>query len=798
VRVSIDWLRDFVTVDGDAERVASDLTSSGLEVEAVEPAGPPLEGVVVAEVLSVARHPNADRLSVCTVDDGRERVQVVCGAPNVAAGIKAPFARVGATLPGGKSIGAAELRGVQSNGMLCSGKELELPDDANGLLLLERDAPLGQPLADYLRLADAILEVNVTPNRGDCFSVLGIARELAARRGLPLARREPKPVRAGSKERFPVELLAGESCPRFAGRVVRGLRAGARSPLWLRERLRRAGLRAIHPVVDVTNYVMLELGQPLHAYDLDKLSGRIEARFAKAGEALVLLDGRSVDLRDDVLVIADARGPVGLAGVMGGQSTAVSAASTAIFLEGAFFAPQAVAGRARRYGLHTDASLRFERGVDPSQQARAIERATELLTEICGGECGPLVLSEREADAPRRAAVRLRRARVSALLGVEVPDRRIEQLFERLEMRAKRDSEGWRVTPPAFRFDIAIEEDLIEEVGRMIGYDEIPSTPGSALAVLGRATETRVSAERVADLLAARGYAEVVTYSFIDAGLEDAVNPGVVPVTLANPIASDMAVLRRSLWPGLIGAARQNLSHQRARFKLFEVGPQFAVEGEGVRQTAVVAGLAVGSRAPEHWEGTGPDVDFYDVKADVEALLRITGRSAEFAFVAATHPALRPGRTASIVVAGTTVGWLGALHPNLQSRLDRPQHSTAGAIAFALQLEPVFAARVPAFRSYSKFPSIRRDLAIVVDEQVSAATVSTVAREAAGEWLQQVVVFDVYRGTGVDSRRKSIGLGLILQDASRTLTDADADRTMQTVMLRLERELGAKIRTQQS
>jgi len=798
VRVNIDWLRDFVALDGDAESVAADLTSSGLEVEAIEPAGARLDGVVVAEVLAVARHPNADRLAVCTVDDGRERLQVVCGAPNVAAGIKAPFARLGTTLPGGKAIAAAELRGVRSNGMLCSAKELELPDDANGLLLLDVGATLGQTLVEHLRLDDSILEVNVTPNRGDCFSVLGIARELAARRGLPLARREPTPPRAVSKERFPIELLAGERCPRFAGRVVRNLRAGGRSPLWLRERLRRAGVRAIHPVVDVTNYVMLELGQPLHAYDLDKLAGRIEARLAKPGESLVLLDGRSVDLGDDVLVIADARGPVGLAGIMGGQSTAVSAASTAIFLESAFFTPQALAGRARRYALHTDASLRFERGVDPSQQARALARASELLVEICGGEHGPITVAERAADTPRRTPVRMRRTRASALLGTAVPDRRIEQLLERLEMKVERDPEGWHVTPPAFRFDITIEEDLIEEVGRMIGYDEIPSTAGSARAVLGRATETRVAGDRVADLLAARGYSEVVTYSFIDSELEAAINPGVVPVSLANPIASDMAVLRRSLWPGLIGAARQNLSHQRARFKLFEVGPQFEADGRGVRETTVVAGLAIGSRAAEHWEGSGPDLDFYDVKADIEALLRVTGRASEFDFVAATHPALSPGRTASIVFERMVVGWIGALHPNLRRRLDRPQQRTGGAIAFALQLDPVFAARVPAFRTYSKFPSIRRDLAVVVDEQTTSATLCRVARDAAGDWLQEIVVFDVYRGTGVDSRRKSIGLGLILQDVSRTLTDADADRTMQTVMLRLERELGAKIRTQQN
>jgi phenylalanyl-tRNA synthetase beta chain len=795
VRVSLDWLRDFVALDGDAERAADDLTSSGLEVESVEAAGAPLDGVVVAEVLAVARHPNADRLSVCTVNDGRAEVQVVCGAPNVAAGIKAPFARVGATLPGGKAIGAAELRGVRSNGMLCSARELELPDEVDGLLLLDADAPVGRPIAEHLKLGDAILEVNVTPNRGDCFSVLGIARELAARRATALTRREPKPVPAASNELFPVSLLAGEHCPRFAGRVLRGIRADAKSPFWLRERLRRAGLRPIHPVVDVTNYVMLELGQPLHAYDLAKLDERIEARFAKAGESLVLLDGKKIDLREDVLVIADGRGPVGLAGIMGGQATAVSADTSSIFLESAFFSPQALAGRARRYGLHTDASLRFERGVDPTGQAHALERASGLLVEICGARCGPPSVTERAADAPTRAPVRLRRARASTLLGIAVPDGRIEQIFERLEMRVEREAEGWRVTPPAFRFDIAIEEDLVEEIGRMIGYGEIPSTPGAPSAVLGLSTETRVSPEHIADVLAARGYAEVVTYSFVDPALDAAVSPGAQSAALANPIASDMAVLRSSLWPGLISAARENLSHQRARFKLFEIGQVFEA-GKRVRETAVVAGLAVGMRTPEHWDGQSPEVDFFDVKGDLEALLQSSGRVSDFHFAAATHPALSPGRTASIVLDGATVGWLGALHPNLQRRLDRPQHASGAAIAFALQLEPAFAARVPAFRSYSKFPSIRRDLAVVVDERAPVAAITKVASEAAGPWLQHVVVFDVYRGSGVDSSRKSIGLGLILQDVSRTLTDADADQTMHRVMASLERELGAKIRTQ--
>jgi phenylalanyl-tRNA synthetase beta chain len=791
MRVNIDWLRDWVELDGDAASVAADLTTSGLEVDSVEPAAAAFDGIVVAHVQSVARHPNADRLSVCIVDDGVAQHQVVCGAPNVKAGIKVPFARVGATLPGGKAIGAAELRGVKSHGMLCSAKELELPEEANGLLLLDADAPVGTSFRDYLRLDDHILEINVTPNRGDCFSAIGIARELAARRGKPLADRAPADLVATSSDTLPVRLAAAARCPRFAGRVVRDLSLEARTPLWMRERLRRAGLRPIQPIVDVTNYVMIELGQPLHAYDLTKLEGGIDVRLAAGGEKLTLLDGRAIDLTDDMLVIADNRGPVGLAGVMGGKTTAVDATTNAVFLESAFFAPSAIVGRARRLGLHTDASLRFERGIDPAGQSRAIERATELLLQICGGSAGPITVVEEPRNLPQRNAVRLRQQRLSSILGLDVPSDEVTALLGRLGMRVDPTADGWQVTPPSFRFDIAIEEDLIEEVGRMIGYDHIPVTPGTATAQLGRATEAAVDSDRLVDMLIARGYTETITYSFIDPALEAAVNPGTEPVQLENPIASDLAVLRRSLWPGLINVTRLNLSHQRQRVKIFELGPQFATEGHGVKQTAVLAGLALGSRAPEHWDGTGPDLDFFDVKGDVEALLQTTGRAAEFRFEAADHPALCPGRTARIVLDGRTIGWLGALHPDLQSDLDKRRT----AIVFALQVDAAFVAGVPAFHAYSKFPSIRRDLAIVVAEQTSVGAITAAVRGAGGTALQNVVVFDVYRGKGVDSSRKSIGLGLILQDVSRTLTDEDADQTTRSIMLRLERDFGATIRT---
>jgi phenylalanyl-tRNA synthetase beta chain len=790
MRVNLEWLADWVEV-GDAESVAAELTTAGLEVESVEPLVNVDRGIVVAEVLAVERHPNADRLSVCTVDDGAGRHQVVCGAPNVAAGIKAPFARVGSKLPNGRAIGAAELRGVKSNGMLCSAKELGLIDDVDGLLILDADAPKGAPLAEHLRLDDAVLEVNVTPNRGDCFSVVGIARELAARRDKALRRRAAPAVKAAIKDTLPIALKAGAACPRFAGRVLRGLSPTARTPLWMRERLRRAGVRPLQPIVDVTNYVMLELGQPMHAYDLAKLDGRIEARLAHGGEKLTLLDGREVVLADDMLVIADARGPVGLAGVMGGQSTAVGEATDSVFLESAFFAPAAIAGRPRRVGLHTDASLRFERGVDPAGQARAVERATQLLLEICGGNPGPVSDVRGRSGLPKRPPVTLRRERLRAVLGVDVPAKRVAKILERLEMKVKPAAAGWRVTPPSFRFDVGIEEDLIEEVGRMVGYDAIPSIPGEVVERLGVASEHGVEAGDIADLLAARGYAEAITYSFVDAALDALVTPGQRPVDLANPIASDLAVLRQSLWPGLINVARLNVTHQRQRLRLFELGPQFAAAEQGVAETAVVAGLALGARATEHWDGAGPDVDYFDVKGDIEAVLRLTGAAGEFRFEAATHPALTPGRTARVLRADRTVGWLGALHPELAKRIDKKR----GAVVFELQLDGLSPAVVPAFERYSRFPSIRRDLAIVVGEDVNAEALTKVARTAAGEILQHVVVFDVYRGEGVDSRRKSIGLGLILQDASRTLTDEDADQKMRSVMRQLEQELGATIRT---
>ena len=791
--INVEWLKDWVDIEGDVADLADDLTTAGLEVDAVEPLRRDFAGVVVARVAETRPQPNAERLALCVVDDGRERHTVVCAAPNVAAGMRVPFAPAGARLPKGRTIEAAEIRGTLSHGMLCSARELALADDGDGLMVLDDDAPLGVPLESHLRLDDTILDVNITANRGDCFSVLGLAREIAAIRRLTLRGPGLAPVVAETSEAFPVTLEAGAACPRFAGRVVEDMSAGARTPDWLRERLRRAGLRAIHPIVDVTNYVMLELGQPLHAYSLDALEGGISVRFAAAGERLALLDGRHIDLGDDVLVIADASGPIGLAGIMGGARTAVTASTRRVFFESAFFAPGAIGGRARRYGLHTDASVRFERGVDPTQQQRAIERATELLRAIAGGRAGPTRVVAERANLPALAPIKLRAAEIEAVLGLPIADSDVTGILRRLGMRTTKRGKTWSVAPPAFRFDVAFEWDLVEELARLTGYDNIPAVAGSGSSILGTASERRISDDSIADTLVARGYSEAITYSFIDAGAEDLVNPGVEAVRLANPISADMGVMRRSLWPGLLRVARENMTHQQSRVRVFELGNQFAARGGNVAETRVVAGLAAGDHWPEQWDLERRGADFFDVKSDVESLLALTGQASEFAFAPESHPALNPAQSARICRNGEIVGWLGVLHPRVQKQFDLK----SGAVLFSLQIEKAFAADITSYARFSKYPSVRRDLAVVVDDDVAVETLVKHVEAAAGGVLRSVRIFDLYRGPGIDSRRKSVGLGLILQDASRTLTDEDADRTVDSVMYRLEHELGARIRTQQ-
>ena len=607
MQVSLAWLREILgpgnwvgaksegLPPGEYSReLAARLTMAGLEVETVRAAGPPLEGVIVAEVLSVERHPNADSLTLCQVATGSETLQVVCGAPNVRAGMKAPLATVGATLPGGTVIKKARLRGEDSSGMLCSARELGLSDDAAGLLELSSNLPTGQPLATALALDDVVLGFNLTPNRGDCLSVLGIAREVAALTGQALLVPEVDATVSGGTDTVQVELTAGAGCARFASRQIRDLNAGAQSPLWMRERLRRAGLRPINSVVDVTNYVMLELGQPMHAYDRREIDGGIVVRRARPGETLRLLDGRDITMDDSVLVIADHKKAIGLAGIMGGDRSGIDESTTDVLLEVAYFAPDVIAGRGRRYGLVTDASQRFERGVDPTLQERALERATRLILEFAGGTAGPLMIAELADELPRRAAVRLRPLRARRVIGAAIPDAEMRQHLESLGMAVNGARDAWSVSPPAWRFDIAIEEDLVEEVARLHGFHLVPEVHQTAAVVVPSCTETRIDEDRVSEILVGRGYHEAITYSFVDHSTQAMFAPDATALRLANPISEDLSEMRLSLWPGLVRALRENQRRQQPRVRLFECGRIFVTVSGILQEVPVIAGVAAG------------------------------------------------------------------------------------------------------------------------------------------------------------------------------------------------------------
>jgi len=792
MRVSVNWLGDWLGATPEPRELASRLTMAGLEVEAIEPAAPPLPGIVVGHIVEREKHPDADTLSVCKVDAGGELLQIVCGASNARAGMKAPVATIGATLPGGMQIRKAKLRGVESYGMLCSARELGLSDEASGLMELSPDLPTGVSLVDALALADTILEVNLTPNRGDCMGMAGIAREAAVLTGAPLSGPAMQPVAAQSSDSFPVELVPGAGCARFAARVIRGVRPDAQAPLWMRERLRRSGLRPISAVVDVTNYVMLELGQPMHAYDLRELEGGIVVRRARPGEVLRLLDGRDVTLDESVLVIADHAKPLGLAGIMGGDHSGIGDDTTDVLLEVAFFRPEAIAGRGRRYGLVTDASQRFERGVDPTLQERAIERATELLLACAGGVPGPTTVTELPADVPRRAAIAFRPERARRVIGADVPHEEMQRILQRLGMDVRSGKDGCSVTAPPWRFDIGIEEDLIEEVARVYGFDRIPETDAPTPLAIPAISETRVALETVADLLVQRGYFEAITYSFVDPSLQAVLCPGEPSLALANPISADLAQMRVSLWPGLVRALIENQRRQQARVRLFEIGRKFRLEGGALHEVEAIAGLAAGTALPEQWGVGAAPVDFFDVRGDVEALLRTGGDAQSFEFVAAQHPALHPGQAARIRRDGRPVGWIGRLHPEVERRLG----ITYSAIVFEIETESGMSAVVPQYREISRFPAVRRDLAIVVAEPVAVQSLLETVRRSAGALLTGLGVFDIYRGRGITEGFKSVAIGLNLQDISRTLTDEDTDAVVARVVADLGREHSATIRDQ--
>jgi len=765
---------------------------AGLEVDSSVPAAPAFSGVVVAEVEAIAPHPQADRLKVCQVGIGAAQpLQIVCGAPNVAVGMRAPLAVEGARLPGGMAIGRSKLRGVESQGMLCSAKELGLEDSASGLLPLPVDAPVGQDFREYLDLDDQILEVDLTPNRADCLSVEGIAREVAVLFGQAAPEPVPPSVAVVGSDVFPVAVTAPEACPRYLGRIIRNIRGGVVTPLWMKERLRRCGVRSLDPVVDVTNYVLLELGQPLHAFDLARLKGGIEVRFARAGDRLTLLNDQTVEPDPDTLVIADRERPLALAGIMGGRDSAVTAETRDLFVECAFFAPTAISGRARRYGLATESSHRFERGVDPELQLRAIERCTQLIVELVGGEPGPVFDVSEPGSLPVRDEIVLRADRVEKVLGLAIDEDLVESILRRLSMQVSSHSDGWRVRPPSFRFDITREIDLIEEVGRVYGYDRIPQRAPMLPATMQPATEHRLDADRYRDALVDRGYQEAITYSFVEPTLLQRLEPEVPSLAVKNPISAEMAVMRTTLWAGLLDAALKNQARQESRVRLFEVGTKFINAPEGLRQPTVLAGLAMGPRRPEQWSEAAGEIDFFDIKGDLEAMFVLSGRAKELSFVTAEHPALHPGQTAAILIAGQRAGCLGMLHPALQKAFGFGQN----VFLFELELAESLGRRVPRFTPLSKFPRVRRDLAVVVDEAITSADVVACVRAAGEDLIRHVVLFDVYQGTGIAAGKKSIAFGLILQADDETLTDARVDQVVGLVMERLTTELAAELRT---
>lgn len=791
MRLSEAWLREFVDPPVETAALVSQLTMAGIEVDSVEPASAAFSGVVVAEVIEVAPHPHADRLKVCQVDDGSgELLQIVCGAPNAAVGLRAPLAIEGALLPGGAQIRRSELRGVPSFGMLCSAKELGLEDSEGGLMRLPQDSPLGADLRTVLKLDDAVLQIDLTPNRADCLSVEGIAREAA------MLNRIDRPLvpmmlpLISCRDEFPILVSAPDACPRYLGRVIRNIHGGVRAPLWMRERLRRSGLRSLDPVVDVTNYVLLELGQPLHAFDLGKLTGGIEVRFARAGEHLTLLNDETITPDESTLVIADRQQVLALAGVMGGRASAVSNETRDLFLECAYFTPAVIMGRARRYGLATDSSHRFERGVDPELQRRALERATQMILDLVGGQAGPVSDVTYTASLPSVAPITLRRARIERLLGVHIPDDQVVDMLRRLHMQVTRAPQGWRVTPPSFRFDIAQEVDLIEELGRVLGYDAVPRRRPSMSTAMRAASERWLDPERLRDLLVDRGYQEVITYSFVDPGLQQKIEPAVPVLPLKNPISSDMAVMRTTLWGGLIDAALKNQSRQQIRVRLFELGSTFVGSPAELVQSRCLAGLAMGPALAEQWGSAVVPVDYFDVKADLEALLGLGGCREAVSFRSAEHAALHPGQSARVAIGEQPVGWLGMLHPRLENFLGFDQR----VFLFHLDLDPLLQRVVGKFQPLSRFPRVRRDIALVVDQNVTAQQVTDCVKAFGCDLLREVVLFDVYQGKGVESGKKSIAVGLIVQDDAETLTDARVDRLMSGIVEHLQNELKATLR----
>jgi phenylalanyl-tRNA synthetase beta chain len=800
MKISESWLREWVSPELSTQELADQITMAGLEVDAIEAVATDFSGVVVGEIIAVEQHPDADKLRVCQVlGNGDVAAQVVCGAPNARVGIKIPFATVGAVLPGDFKIKKAKLRGVESFGMLCAQTELQLGEDDDGLWELAADAPVGKDLREYLQLNDTIIDIDLTPNRSDCLSLKGIAREVGVLNRLMVTSPLIAAVPVEITDTFPVELQAADACPCYAGRIIRNIDLTQATPLWMQERLRRAGVGSKNIAVDVTNYVLLELGQPMHAFDIAKLREGIVVRYAQAGEALALLDGQTVELTEGTLVIADKQKAVAMAGIMGGSESAVNADTKDILLESAFFVPTAVAGRARSYGLHTDSSHRFERGVDFQLQEQALERATQLITQVAGGQVGPVFVAKAKHPLTQPRSVTLNKSRIQSGLGFAMPETEVLDILQRLGLTLidHSDTTAWCFSVPSYRFDINIAEDLLEELARVYGYNRLPTTSPRMALDLPAHQESYVGLSALKAQLVARDYQEAICYSFVDPKLQQLLDSDVAPIRLQNPISADMAVMRTSLWQGLVTTLLHNVKRQQGRIRIFETGLRFLPTSSkqisaivGLQQEPMIAGLLYGSKQGETWAAKAEAVDFYDIKGDIESLLACTRCADQFEFVAATHPALHPGQTAAILLRGRRVGFVGALHPVIQQQLDLPQ----ATFLFELTQASLTDARLPVFHTLSRFPEVRRDLALIVDRTVAVSELQARVKEVADNLLTKLKVFDVYEGKGIDSHRKSVAMGLTFQHLSRTLTDDEITAALDAVIDALKNAFNAELR----
>ncbi|MFT6823994.1 MAG: phenylalanyl-tRNA synthetase beta chain [Pseudohongiellaceae bacterium] len=791
---SEQWLREWVSPELETQQLIDELTMAGLEVDGSMPVARQCSGIVVGLVESVEPHPDADKLSLCSVSDGEESFQVVCGAPNVRAGLKVPFAKLGAQIIESADakpfkIKKAKIRGIESNGMLCSSEELGLEENSDGLLELHENANVGEDIRSSLKLDDTSIELDLTPNRGDCLGMIGLAREVGV-----IARQDvmpldfPDPIESISDE-FEVRITAKDACPRYLGRVIKNINLNSESPLWMKEKLRRSGLRSIDPVVDVTNYVLMELGQPMHAFDLAKLEGYIDVRFAKQNEKLELLDGKEVELTPETLLITDASKPVAMAGIMGGMATAVSDQTQHVFLECAFFAPLAVAGKARTYGMHTDASHRYERGVDYQLQRTAMNRATQLLLDICGGEAGPI--TEAIGNLPTPIVVSLKHSSISSLLGIQMEQEEVRDILGRLGFGfVDDDGEVFTVSVPSYRFDVSIEADLIEELARIYGYNNLPQTGGLGNQSLRSKPESHTELSQIRQQLVALGYQEVVTYSFIEPSLADTLFPDQPGVSLQNPISADMAVMRTSILPGLITTLKYNENRQIERIRIFESGLVFQDSGGEITQTAMLAGLVSGNKMPINWNNNKDLSDFYDLKGDVELLLAMGLEADKYTFVAADYACFHSGQCARIERDGALVGHIGALHPAMQRKMG----ITGNCYMFEVELAPLQERRLPAASGLSKFPEVSRDLAILIERSYASADVLANVRTNAGEHLTDLRIFDVYQGDAVAKDKKSIALGLTWQHPSRTLSEDDINTIISKCVNGLQDAFNANLR----